>query len=251
MKAIKRSQPGETWFRWSFWAIMLSVLGVILYGVGLGHLAIDILYRGSTGTFLDSIMTRREVNPVEYYYASMDRLVFLVALLIFSFICFELYVWRKAREGRLTQDLVLVSSLGIFLAITLVTGIKPLVQSILYWHKNTIGYDEDTLRRTFHSYYNRQYPIYKHIEATIPVEDPVLIDSEDELRHFFAYYLAPRHVYRYSKALATKLNEKNCRYHIVTVRTGATDSLDWAIADVNPTQNGSDDHQQRHSGPCR
>jgi hypothetical protein len=190
------------------------------------------------------------VNPIEYYYAMIDRLVFVLALLTFSFICFELYVWRKAREGTLTQDFVLVSSLGIFLAITLVTGIKPLVQSILYWHKNTIGYDEDTLRRTFHNYYNRQYPIYKYIEATIPVEEPVLIDSEAELRHFFAYYLAPRPVYHYSKALATKLNEQNCRYHIVTVRSGATDSLDWTVAAVNPTQNGSDAHQQRQSRPC-
>ncbi len=250
MKTIKRSQTVEKWLQWSFWALMLSAFGVILFGIGLGHLAIDILYRGSTGTLLDSIMIGRAVNPVEYYYAMIDRLVFVLALLIFAFICFELYVWPKAREGRLTQDFVLVSSLGIFLAITLVTGIKPLVQSILYWQKNTIGYDEDTLRRSFHNYYNRQYPIYKYIEATIPVEDPVLIDSEAEPTHFFAYYLAPRHVYRYSKALATKLNEKNCRYHIVTVRSGATDSLDWAIAAVNPTQNGSGDHQQRQNGPC-
>jgi hypothetical protein len=251
MKTIKRSRTVEIWLQWYFWGLMLSAFGVILFGIAFGHLAIDILYRGSTGTFLDSIMTGRAVNPVEYYYAMIDRLVFALALLIFSFICFELYVWRNAREGRLTQDFVLVSSLGIFLAITLVTGIKPLVQSILYWHKNTIGYDEDTLRRSFHNYYNRQYPIYKYIEARIPVEDPVLIDSEAEQRHFFAYYLAPRHVYRYSKALATKLNEKNCRYHIVTVRSGAIDSLDWTIAAVNPTQNGSGDHQQKQNGPCR
>jgi hypothetical protein len=190
------------------------------------------------------------VNPVEYYYAMTDRLVFVLALLIFSFISFELYVLRKARQGRLTQNFLLVSSLGIFLAITLVSGIKPLVQSILYWHKNTIGYDEDILRRTFHHYYNIQYPIYKYIEATIPLEEPILIDSEAEHRHFFAYYLAPRRVYRYSEPLTTRLNKQNCRYHIVTVRTGGTDSLDWAIVNVNPTHNESGDHQQRQNSPC-
>src|SRR5262245_38003879 len=241
MKANNQSQTVEKWLRWSFLALMPSAFGIILFGVGLGHLAIDVLYRGSTGTLLDTILTGRAVNPVEYYYATVDRLVFALALLIFSFICFELYVWRKAREGRLTQDFVLVSSLGIFLAITLVTGMKPLVQSILYWRENTIGYDEDTLRRTFHNYYNRQYPIYKDIEATIPAEDPVLIDSEPELRHFFAYYLAPRRLYHYSSALETKLKGNNCRYHIVTVKNGATESLDWTIMNVDVKQNGFND----------
>jgi|SoiMetStandDraft_2_1073263.scaffolds.fasta_scaffold60051_2 hypothetical protein len=251
MKTIKRSRTVEIWLQWYFWGLMLSAFGVILFGIAFGHLAIDILYRGSTGTFLDSILTGREDNPLEYYYTMIDRLLFVLGLLIFSFICFELYLWRKEREGTLTQDFILVWSIGIFLAITLVSGIKPLVRSILYWHKNTIGYDEDTLRRHFHNYYNRQYPIYKQIEATIPVEDPVLIDSEAEHRHFFAYYLAPRRVYHYSTALTTKLNEKNCAYHIVTVRSVATDSLEWAIVNVDAKRNGSADHQRSQSSLCR
>jgi hypothetical protein len=241
----------EKWLQWSFWGLMLPAFGVILFGIAFGHSAIDILYRGSTGTFLDNILTGREDNPLEYYYAMIDRLVYVLALLIFSFICFGLYLWRKEREGTLTQHFILVWSIGIFLAITLVSGTKPLVQSILYWHKNTIGYDEDTLRRTFHNYYNRQYPIYKQIEAAIPLEDPVLIDSEAEQRHFFAYYLAPRRVYHYSKALTTKLNAKNCAYHIVTVRSGATNSLEWTIVNVNAKRNGSIDHQLNQNGLCR
>ena len=228
---------------------MLSGFGAVVVGIGFGHLAIDILYRGSTGTFLDSILTGRDQNSLEYYYVTVDRLVFVLALLIFSFISLELYLWR--REGSLTQDFILVWSMVIFLALTLVTGIKPLLQSIRYWQESTRGRDSDTLRRTFHTYYNLQYPIYKHIEATIPLEDPILIDSEADQRHFFAYYLAPRRVYRYSEAMTTKLNKQHCSYHIVTVRSRGTDSLDWAIVNVDPKENGSHDHQQRQSGPCR
>src|SRR5215469_13466433 len=93
MKTIKRSQSMETWLQWSFWGLMLPAFGVILFGIAFGHSAIDILYRRSTGTFLDNILTGREDNPLEYYYAMIDRLVYVLALLIFSFICFGLYLW--------------------------------------------------------------------------------------------------------------------------------------------------------------
>jgi hypothetical protein len=180
----------------------------------------------------------------------IDRTAYGLTLLIVSFLVFDLYAWQKAKKGPLKGEFILTSSLVIFLAVTFVTGIKPLLQSIIYWHTNTTGYDENTLRRTFHNYYNRQYPIYKYIEATIPIEEPILIDSESEPKHFFAYYLAPRHVYRYSKALAKKLNEQDCKYHIVTVKSGASDPLDWSIAVVDPMQNGANIHQQGASAPC-
>jgi hypothetical protein len=68
------------WVRRASIFLFLGVCVVALaYGL-VGHRLIDVLYGGSTGTFLDKIMEGRQVHGVTHYYAVANRLVYNLAV---------------------------------------------------------------------------------------------------------------------------------------------------------------------------
>jgi hypothetical protein len=65
----------KQWMRWCAVGLLISGCGMALGHALFGHTMVDVLYEGSTGTFLDGIIEGQNIHPLEHYYAVVDRLV--------------------------------------------------------------------------------------------------------------------------------------------------------------------------------
>jgi hypothetical protein len=65
----------KVWLRGCAIILFISACGMALGHALFGHAMVDLLYKGTTGTFLDGIITGRQAHPIEYFYAELDRRV--------------------------------------------------------------------------------------------------------------------------------------------------------------------------------
>jgi hypothetical protein len=65
----------KVWLRWCAIVLFISACGMALGHALFGHSLVDLLYKGSTGTFLDGIITGQQAHPIEYFYVELDRRV--------------------------------------------------------------------------------------------------------------------------------------------------------------------------------
>jgi hypothetical protein len=83
----------KAWVRWCATGLLISLGGMALGYVLLGHPLIHALYQGATGTFLDGIITGQHIHPIEHYYAVADQHVLKpvvpLCLLVWGLFCFS------------------------------------------------------------------------------------------------------------------------------------------------------------------
>ena len=65
----------KVWLRRGAVILFISACGMALGHALFGYSLVDLLYKGSTGTFLDGIITGQRVHPIEYFYAELDQRV--------------------------------------------------------------------------------------------------------------------------------------------------------------------------------
>jgi hypothetical protein len=79
--------------RWCAIGLFITGGSMALGYALLGHTLVDVLYGGSTGTFLDGIITRQNTWPVEHYYTLAERrllqVVVLLCLFAWGLLCFS------------------------------------------------------------------------------------------------------------------------------------------------------------------
>jgi hypothetical protein len=63
----------QAWIRWCAIGLLISGGAIALGYVLVGHTVIHVLYEGSTGTWLDGIITGQHRHPIEHYYTVADR----------------------------------------------------------------------------------------------------------------------------------------------------------------------------------
>ena len=75
------------WMRWCALGLLISGCGMALGHALFGHTMVDVLYEGSTGTFLDGIIEGQNFHPVEHYYAVVDRGVLKIVVRLCLLAC--------------------------------------------------------------------------------------------------------------------------------------------------------------------
>ena len=121
-------------------------------------------------------------------------------------------------------------SLWFFSIITLIFGFPNVITSVMDFHSKAEKRDAHSLRLKFHHWYQNQYRIMEFIQKHLSDNEPLLIKGKHE--HFFAYYLAPRAIYKYSEILAKELNAAKRKYYIVDVVWDEKDNIiRWSISE--------------------
>ena len=124
-------------------------------------------------------------------------------------------------------------SIWLFSIITLIFGLPNVINSIVDFHIKIEKRDEHALRLKFHSYYRKQHKIMEFIQNNIPNNDPLLINAKPTYSlHFFAYYLAPRPIYKYSDIFAEELDRAKRKYYVLNVILNKKGKIiQWSISE--------------------
>lgn len=76
-------RQAQQWMRWCAVGLCITSCGMVLGHTLFTRLFVIVLYEGSTGTFLDGIITGQDIHPIEHYYGVMDQSI----LNIVTFFC--------------------------------------------------------------------------------------------------------------------------------------------------------------------
>lgn len=125
-------------------------------------------------------------------------------------------------------------TIGIFLILALIMGLRPTIKSIIEWQNIVGNHDAHELRIKFHRGYRRDHVIREFIQSKIPHDEPLLIKADNYQKAFFAYYLAPRPIYYYSDIFAAELDKAGRKYHVLTItceKSKDIEDVEWSITE--------------------
>ena len=177
----------------------------------------------------DGILEQRYISDINILRIAL-YIVGIFFAVLFLFFLLKPYYFKLFFSRLDLRTTYLSISLWFFSIITLIFGFPQVITSTADFQSKIEKRDAHTLRLEFHRWYRNEHAIMEFIKKHLSNDKLLLINGKHE--HFFAYYLAPRPVYKYSEILTKELTRAGRNYYIIdTIWDEKNNIIRWSISE--------------------